>query len=299
MLECPRYDFLPIPNTAGIGLRFPHMAQIAKEGSPASWFEVHSENFFSNGGLGHSQLEKIRETHPLSLHGVALSLGSYSEPKKEHINRLKVLCKRYNPALVSEHISWNISDDVYLNDLIPLPYTEEALKVLSHNIGIVQNELGRQILMENPSAYLKYKTPNQMEEGTFIHQLCTESKCGLLLDINNIYVSAHNLEKHAESELLSMPFQHVKEVHLAGHSLKDIEGQTVRIDDHGSQICDDVWALYEKFLQNGGNAPVLIEWDTSIPPLETLLAEAQKAQILMAKFDHLVDKSGQKVTGAA
>lgn len=278
MTTYPTFANKKIPSDAGIGLRFPHMAQIAQETPDIAWLEVHSENFFSNGGLSHTQLEDIRQNYPLSLHGVALSLGSWSEPDKQHLDALKALCKRYNPSLISEHISWNITDGVYLNDLIPIPYTEEALNTLARNIDITQNELGRQILMENPSAYLKYTCPQQMSEGDFIKALCEKSGCGLLLDINNIYVSAQNLNKDAEKELLSMPLNFVQEIHLAGHSQKQVEGQTLRIDDHGSQVCDDVWHLFETFLKHAGAAPTLIEWDTDIPSLETLLAEANKAQ---------------------
>lgn len=272
-----------IPAKAGIGLRFPHISEISEKKPDIGWLEIHSENYFSGGGATHHYLEKARELYPLSLHGVALSLGSVEEPNKEHLASIKKLCDRYKPGLVSEHISWNITDTTYLNDLIPLPYTEEALNVIAHNIDIMQNTLGRQILIENPSAYLQFNIENSIDEPTFIKELVKKTGCGLLLDVNNIYVSGQNMKYDPLEHLMAMPFEAVKEIHLAGHSINNIEGKDVRIDDHGSLICDDVWQLYQKALSKTGEVPTLIEWDTNIPDLETLVNEAKTAQNYLNK----------------
>jgi uncharacterized protein (UPF0276 family) len=268
-----------LPQKAGVGLRTPHFLEILKTQPDIGFLEIHSENFFADGGKVHQVLSEIASHYALSFHGVSLSLGSYEEPNPKHLNHLKQLVGRYNPQLVSEHIAWTMTDETYLNDLLPLPYTVEALNVLCRNVDIVQNTLGRQILLENPSAYLSFDIPNQMHEGEFMQKLVEKTNCGILLDINNIYVSCQNMGTDALDHLKRTPLNAVQEVHLAGHSIKKFEnGAELRIDTHGDVVSDEVWALYDAFLQLKKEAvPTLIEWDTDIPNLDVLVNEATKA----------------------
>lgn len=271
---------------SGIGLRAPHYSDIITQNPSVGFVEIHSENFFAKGGKTQHVLKKVSELYPLSFHGVSLSLGSVDEPDHIHLKRLKELVYLYEPTLVSEHVSWSINEETYLNDLLPLPYTQEALDILSHNVSIVQNELGRQILMENPSSYLTFNLQNQMHEGDFMRELSHKTGCGILLDINNVYVSAENLGENALDSLKKVPLNLVKEVHLAGHSHKKLtSGEILKVDTHGDYVCDEVWSLYETFL-NMCNKPVatLIEWDNNIPPLNVLCEEAQKASLMLQNF---------------
>lgn len=268
---------------SGFGLRSPHIEEVLARQPKAGFVEVHSENYFADGGKSIKHLDAISEIYALSFHGVALSLGSAEEPDSAHLGRLKRLENRYNPALVSEHIAWNINEGTYLNDLLPVPYTEEAAATLIHNINIVQNTLGRQILIENPSAYLSYKLDNMMHEGDFIKHVIAETGCGLLLDVNNVYVSCRNMNTDPKIHLDRMPFNHVGEIHLAGHSVKQFEDGEIRIDTHSKTVARDVWELYAYTLSKTGRVPTLIEWDIDIPELDTLLAEAEKATTYLSK----------------
>lgn len=271
---------------AGIGLRAPHYTDILKQKPKLGFVEIHSENFFAKGGKTQLLLRQVCEAYSLSFHGVSLSLGSVQEPDKKHLKRLKELVDTFNPVLVSEHVSWSIHESVYLNDLLPLPYTQEALDVLSHNVSIVQNELGRQILMENPSSYLSFNIENQMHEGDFMQALVEQTNCGVLLDINNIYVSAENMKQDVYEHLHKMPIDKVQEVHLAGHTHKKLSsGEILKIDTHGDSVCDDVWVLYDAFLKlNGAPVATLVEWDNNIPPLNTLCDEAEKATLRLSEL---------------
>lgn len=271
---------------AGIGLRAPHYSDILIQNPSIGFVEIHSENFFAKGGKTQHVLKKVSELYPVSFHGVSLSLGSVDEPDSSHLKRLKELQDLYKPLLVSEHVSWSINEQTYLNDLLPLPYTQEALDVLSRNVSIVQNELGRQILMENPSSYLTFNLQNQMHEGDFMRELAHKTGCGILLDINNVYVSAENMGEDALDYLKKMPVHLVQEVHLAGHSHKRLtSGEILKVDTHSDNVCDEVWSLYDAFL-NMRNMPVatLVEWDNNIPPLNVLCEEAQKASLMLQKF---------------
>lgn len=274
---------------SGFGLRSPHVDEVIERLPQAGFLEIHSENYFAQGGKTVKQLKQIAEHYPLSFHGVALSLGSSEEPCKEHLARLKKLVDTYNPAMVSEHIAWNISDDVYLNDLLPVPYTEEAAKILSRNIDIVQNEIGRNILIENPSAYLSYKVEGMASEGDFIKEVIQNTNCGLLLDVNNVYVSCRNMNTDPIHHLNNMPFDKVGEIHLAGHSVKQFEDGEIRIDTHSKTVCDDVWKLYEHTLSKTSRVPTLIEWDIDIPELDILLGEADKATQYLQKAKERCD----------
>jgi hypothetical protein len=240
---------------------------------------VHSENYFG-GGRPLAFLEAARADYPLSLHGVGLSLGSAGPLDPTHLARIKTLMARVEPTLVSEHVSWSITGGVYLNDLLPLPYTEEALRVVCAHVAETQEFLGRQILVENPSTYLQF-THSTIPEWEFMAAIAGRTGCGLLLDVNNIYVSAanHGFDMHAYVD--AMPREAVKEIHLAGHAVREIGEVVLRIDDHGSAVCDAVWQLYRAALARLGPVPTLIEWDSNIPELEVLVAEAQTADRIL------------------
>ncbi len=267
------YPNLPIPAQAGIGLRAQHYHQIATEKPAINWLETHTENFFGDGGLPHQYLDVIRSEYPLSLHGVGLSLGSADALNKTHVEKIKQTVDRYQPDLVSEHLCWGATNGRHLNDLLPLPYTEEAIKHISEHIDEFQNALGRQIIIENVSSYLEF-SHSTMPEWEFLHAVSQKSGCGILLDINNIYVSAINHNFNANDYLSAIPVESVKEMHLAGF---DNVGHTL-IDTHAHAPCDEVWQLYQQALQRFGATPTLIEWDTDIPSLDVLIGEANKAQ---------------------
>lgn len=269
----------PLPAATGIGLRAQHHVAVLSKPASVPWFEAHAENYFADGGAHVQCLMRIRADHPLSLHGVGLSLGSSDDLDPVHLGRLKRAVTRFEPALVSEHLSWSCADGRFTNDLLPLPYTEEALRHVSTRIAQVQNALGRQILLENVSSYLQY-TASTLTEWEFLAGVAAESGCAILLDINNIFVAARNHGFAAEDYLQGIPPQAVQEFHLAGHSRVEIEGRTLLIDTHGSPVCDEVWDLYRSALRRFGPIPALIEWDTDIPSLEVLCAEAAKADAI-------------------
>jgi uncharacterized protein (UPF0276 family) len=266
---------------AGIGLRHPHDAILAAEpqGAPlrAAWLEVHSENYLCDGGPRLAMLEEIRARYPLSCHGVGLSLGSAEGLDQNHLARLKNLFARVEPALVSEHLSWSVHDGVYLNDLLPLPYTEESLAVVTRNVHAAQDAFGRRILVENPSRYVSFKE-SAMPEAEFLAQLVANTGCGLLLDVNNVYVSSVNTGGDPEDFIRALPAPSIGEIHLAGHSIAG-EGETsVLVDTHSAPVCEAVWELYRLTLATIGPRPTLVEWDRDLPALEVLSAEAGRAQ---------------------
>jgi uncharacterized protein len=264
----------------GIGLRAPHMAEIAASRPAIGWLEVHPENYMANGPAL-DRLLGLRRDYPLSLHGVGLSLGSAEGVERAHLAKLGALMAAVEPFLVSEHLSWSIVDGAYLNDLLPLPYTEEALAVASRNIEATQEALGRPILVENPSAYLRFRY-STIPEAEFLAELVRRTGCGLLCDVNNIFVSCSNFAEDAEAYLDALPPAAVGEIHLAGHFRGERQGRKLLIDDHGSAVSDEVWALYRRALARFGMRPSLIEWDRNIPPLPVLLAQASEAERMAA-----------------
>jgi uncharacterized protein (UPF0276 family) len=268
-----------VPAAAGIGLRHPHHRAFVEAPPAIGWVEVHSENFM-RGGPALDLLERVRHDHPVSLHGVGLSLGSAGPLDVQHLAQLQALVDRIEPALVSEHVAWSVADGHYLNDLLPLPYTEEALGVFVEHIDQLQTLLGREILIENPSTYLQL-AQSEMDEASFVAEAVRRSGCRLLLDVNNVFVSARNHGFDPAGYIETMPAERVSEIHLAGHTLKSIDGVELRIDDHASSVCEEVWALYRRTIESIGPRPTLIEWDAEIPSLETLLAEAAKAQRIL------------------
>jgi len=268
----------PIHAQTGIGLRAPHMREFLATLPKVGWVEVHSENYFGDGGQPLLMLERVRQHYPVSLHGVGLSLGSSDALNSEHLRRLKTLMQRIEPGFVSDHISWSSVEGRYFNDLLPLPYTEEALDLICDHIDQTQEFLGRRILVENVSSYLQYDH-STMAEPEFVAQVASRTGCGILLDVNNVYVSAVNHGFDAYSYLHAIPKAVVQEFHLAGYS----KTETLLLDTHSAPVSDPVWALYDDALERFGAVPSLIEWDTDIPALAVLLNEAGKAEYLMEK----------------
>jgi uncharacterized protein len=273
-------DALPscsqLPLATGVGLRAAHHERVRTEQPDVAWLEVHTENFLG-GGATPSMLEALRERYAISLHGVGLSLGSAEGLDEEHLARIAVLVRRLEPAAVSDHVSWSVTGGVYFNDLLPVPYDEDALAVIARNVMRFQEAIGRTVMVENPSTYLRH-VQSDRAEPQFLAELCQRSGCGLLLDVNNVFVSTENHGDDARAYLAAIAHLPIGEIHLSGHHLRQIGNRSIRIDDHGSPVSDPVWALYERALAVIGPRPTLIEWDSALPPLETLLAEAGKAQ---------------------
>jgi hypothetical protein len=274
----------PIPASAGIGLRFPHHRQVMSERPDIAWFEVHPENYLGFGVIA-EDLQTIRRDYPISLHATGLSLGSADGLDTDHLADIAALCRRIEPGLVSDHLSWSGVDGVHLPDLLPLPYDAESLAVVARNIDRVQTALGRPILIENPSAYMAF-ADSALSEAEFLGELVRIAGCGVLLDINNIVVSAGNLGEAPEARLAALldhaPAAAIGEIHLAGHEVRTLDGGVLlRIDTHGAPVSPEVWALFETAMRRIGPRPTLIEWDTDIPDFEVLQGEAAQAQTIL------------------
>jgi uncharacterized protein len=267
---------------AGIGLRSPHLAKIARERPATGFLEIHAENYLA-GSPALQAVESLRTDYALSIHAVGLSLGSVDGLDEAHLARVAALVKRLEPALVSDHLSWSGFGGRYFNDLLPLPYTEVALAVVVRNVERLQEALGRQVSIENPSSYLGFAQSTHSEPA-FLTELVRRTGCGLLLDVNNIAVTAHNLRLDAR-DWLGLPGEAITQYHLAGHAVNDADGEPILIDDHGSCVSDGVWAMFADVVQHFGRRPTLIEWDTDLPPLATLLDEAAHADRLIAAED--------------
>ena len=260
---------------AGIGLRAPHLAAIGRERPATGFLEIHAENYLAETPALQA-VERLRADYAFSVHAVGLSLGSADGLDTAHLARVAALVKRLEPAWVSDHLSWSVTGGRYFNDLLPLPYTEEALEVVVRNVGRLQDTLGRQVSIENPSCYLGF-ADSTLSEPEFLSELARRSGCGLLLDPNNIVVTAHNLRLDPRDWLDGLPGPAITEYHLAGHATNDADGEPILIDDHGSKVSDGVWALFAQVVKRFGARPTLIEWDTDIPPLGVLLDEAARA----------------------
>jgi len=273
----------PIPPRAGVGLKPEHYRDILETAPEIGWFEIHAENYMGAGGPPHAYLTAVRELYPLSLHGVGLSIGGAGPLDKDHLGRLKALVDRYQPALFSEHLAWSSHDTVYLNDLLPLPYTAETLQRVCAHIEEVQDTLQRQMLLENPSTYVAF-AESSMSEVDFLREIVRRTGCGLLLDVNNVFVQATNHGFDARAYLDSFPAEHVGEIHLGGHAEDaDDDGAPLLIDDHGRAVADPVWTLYAQALARTGAKPTLIEWDNDVPAWRELFAEAKRADAVIAE----------------
>jgi uncharacterized protein len=278
---------LPIyatPRLAGAGFKHEHMADILRDEQKVGFFEVHAENFMGKGGAPHAALERLRQDYPIFLHGVGLSIGSIGPLDKQHLARLKSVAQRYEPIVVSEHLAWSTHDNTYYNDLLPVPYDTGTLhRVVSH-INEVQDVLGQTILLENPSTYVAFET-STMSETDFIRDIATRTGCGLLLDVNNVFVSATNHNYSPERYLADFPLDKVREIHLAGHATEaDDEGAPLLIDAHDRPVADPVWALFESVIATRGLVPTLIEWDNDLPEWSVLKCEADKANDILARY---------------
>ena len=270
----------PAESPVGIGLRASHYREVIETKPAIGWLEVHPENYFGGGSHRHF-LSQARELYPISFHAVGLSLGSVEQVNTVHLGRIRELIGLYEPYQVSDHASWSMSGNAHLNDLLPLPYTEETLTVLCRNIDRTQEYLGRRILVENPSTYLAFRE-STMPEWEFMNQAAKRTGCGILLDVNNIYVQAHNHGLDAREYLRGIEVDHVGEIHLAGHTQRQTSnGAMMLIDTHNALVCAEVWELYRFVLQRTGILPTLIEWDQDLPPLQTLLDEVDRATACM------------------
>lgn len=259
----------------GVSLKTDHYPAIKEQKPALDFFEIHAENYMMDDGPHMRSLLEFRKDYDISVHGVGLSLGSAGGIDAQHLSRLRTLVDRIDPFLVSEHLAWSVHDGKYLNDLLPVPLTEESLKVLVRNIIHMQEGLERQILIENPSNYLAFEQ-SSIAEAEFLNTLVDQTGCGLLLDINNIYVSSKNIGFKATDYLDQINLSKVQEVHLAGHTVKNIEGREILIDDHGAIVSDQVWDLYDYALSSGLKASTLIEWDSNLPAFDVFMIEAEQ-----------------------
>jgi uncharacterized protein (UPF0276 family) len=267
-----------IPARAGIGLKPQHYQEILRDRPCFGFFEVHAENYMGGGGPPHHYLEAIRKDYPISLHGVALSIGGEQSLNRDHLGRLRDLLNRYDCGLFSEHLAWSTHEDVYLDDLLPLPYTKETLQHVCDHVNETQTFLGRRMLLENPSTYIQFEG-STFSEIEFISQISERTGCGLLLDVNNVFVTCKNHNVDANAYIDAFPLEHVGEIHLAGHDVRrDDTGAPLLIDAHGSPVVNCVWKLYERVISRVGPMPTLIERDANVPPLADLLAEASRAE---------------------
>ena len=270
-----------LPRRAGAGFKPEHFAAIIAEPQPIGFFEVHAENYMGAGGPPHAQLGRLREDFALSIHGVGLSIGSMQPLDRAHLARLKTLCDRYQPESFSEHLAWSTHDSVFLNDLLPLPYTQETLRRVAGHIDEVQDALGRQMLLENPATYVLF-AESTIEETAFLAEIARRTGCGLLLDVNNVFVAATNHNLDPRDYIARFPLEAVREIHLSGHSeTVDERGAPLLIDSHDTPVRDPVWALYAAVIDRTGPVASLIEWDNDVPAWPVLRGEAAAAQRIL------------------
>jgi len=280
------FNISNLPAHAGVGFKPEHFRDILAAVQPIGFFEVHAENYMGAGGPPHAQLGALRERYALSVHGVGLSIGSMQPLNSDHLARLKVLCNRYKPESFSEHLAWSSHAGVYFNDLLPLPYTRQTLVRVAEHIDEVQTTLGRTMLLENPSNYIGI-AESTIPEVDFLTEVAKRTGCGLLLDVNNVFVSAKNQGTDPLVYLEAFPLDRVREVHLGGHDEElDDAGGPLLIDTHASSVADAVWTLYAYLIARTGPIPTLIEWDNNLPDWPTLRAQAIAAQNILADAAH-------------
>lgn len=272
-----------LPCRVGVGFKPQHFREINDDRQPVGFFEVHAENYMGAGGPPHAQLGRLREDYALSMHGVGLSIGSMQPLNRDHLLRVKAVCDRYEPESFSEHLAWSSHESVFLNDLLPLPYTNETLRQVVDHIHHVQNVLERQMLLENPATYLLFDE-STWTEADFLAEVTRQTGCGLLLDINNVVVASTNHNLDPVDYLAAFPVAHIREVHLGGHSVTtDDKGAPLLIDSHDARITDEVWDLYVSLIHKIGPTPTLIEWDNDIPEWAVLCDEARTAGQILSK----------------
>lgn len=271
---------MPLPAAAGLGFKPEHFDSIRASRPRLGFFEVHAENYMGAGGPPHRQLAALRADYAISLHGVGLSIGGPGRLDPAHLLRLRALIERYQPESFSEHLAWSSHGAAYLNDLLPLPYTEETLALVCDHIDEVQESLGCRMLLENPSTYILFEQ-STLAETAFLRDVVQRTGCGLLLDVNNVFVSSTNHRGDPRAYLADYPLEAVGEIHLGGHSAEDLPSGPLLIDAHGSPVADPVWTLYAEVIAQTGPLPTLIEWDNDVPEFPVLLAEARQAQALL------------------
>ncbi len=278
-----RLPVFPTPLKAGAGFKNEHLLDILSDTAKVGFFEVHAENFMGEGGAPHAALNRLRQDYPVFLHGVGMSLGGETPLNAEHMKRFLKVAQRYEPMIVSEHLAWSSHDTTYYNDLLPIPYVHAVLdRVVSH-INQFQDVLGRRILLENPSTYVAFNECD-MSETDFLRAIVKRTGCGLLLDVNNVYISATNHGFSAAEYLNDFPLQEVGEIHLAGHATEEDEnGAPLLIDAHDREVSDAVWSIYEGVIAQLGPVPTLIEWDNDVPAWKTLKDEARKADAILSR----------------
>jgi len=270
-----------LPDSAGVGFKPVHFESILANEQPIGFVEVHAENYMGDGGPAHRKLQALRERYALSIHGVGLSIGSLQPLDREHLARLKRLCERHIPASFSEHLAWSSHDGAYLNDLLPLPYTEATMARVIEHVDEVQSALNRQMLLENPSTYVEFAA-SAIPETEFLAEIVSRTGCGLLLDVNNVFVACTNHGRDPLAYLGAFPVGHVGEIHLGGHDCqRDDAGAPLLIDAHGTPVADPVWALYQAVIAQTGPRPTLIEWDNEVPDWPVLAAEARSASAIL------------------
>ncbi|WP_050602031.1 DUF692 family multinuclear iron-containing protein [Ruegeria sp. 6PALISEP08] len=273
-----------LPAAPGVGYKPQHFAQILEHARPVAWLEIHAENYMGDGGRPLAQLRHLSEQFPISVHGVGLSIGGEGPLDPDHLARLKHLVGWLNPASFSEHLAWSTHDTHFYNDLLPLPYTDATLTRVCEHIDQVQETVGRQMLLENPSSYLAFEE-STWSEPDFLREIATRTGCGLLLDVNNVFVSATNLDFSPQGYIDAYPLENVGEIHLGGHDEdEDDHGHPLLIDSHGREVVDPVWALLDYVLERSGPKPVLIEWDTDVPDFPVLREEAVRAQAALERI---------------
>lgn len=271
-----------VPNRAGVGYKAQHLDGILKSPDTVGWLEIHAENYMGEGGRPIAQLRHLREQFPISCHGVGLSIGAEGPLDADHLSRLKHLVEWLDPGLFSEHLAWSTHDSHFLNDLLPVPYTQATVDRVVDHIDQVQNTVGRKMLLENPSTYVAFAESDRSEID-FLTEVATRSGCGLLLDVNNVFVSATNQNYSPEGYIDAFPTEHVGEIHLGGHEEDaDDHGAPLLIDSHSREVVDPVWALYEYTLQKSGPRPTLIEWDNDIPEWDVLAADMIRADGILS-----------------
>ena len=272
-----------LPAAPGLGFKPEHFPAIRETRPELGFFEIHAENYMGAGGPPHRQLTALRRDYAISLHGVGLSIGGPGRLDRDHLARLRVLVDRYQPESFSEHLAWSSHGAEYLNDLLPLPYTTETLTIICNHIDEVQETLGRQMLLENPATYVLFEQ-STLAETDFLSEIARRTGCGLLLDINNVFVSCTNHHADPRAYLAAFPLARVGEIHLGGHASEDLPSGPLLIDDHGSPVADPVWTLYAETVARTGPLPTLIEWDNDVPPFAELLAEAQRAGAILGRI---------------
>ena len=272
---------MPLPHSAGLGFKPQHFPAIRGTAPDLGFFEVHAENYLGAGGAPHAMLTRLRSDYALSIHGVGLSIGGATlDP--DHLARVKALCDRYQPDSFSEHLAWSSHGNEYLNDLLPLPYTAETLARVCDHVDQVQDALGRRLLLENPATYVLF-AQSDIPETEFMAEITRRTGCGLLLDINNVFVSCTNHRTDPLAYLDAFPLSQVGELHLGGHEAENLPSGPLLIDSHGRAIADPVWALFGHVLDRSGPLPVLVEWDNDVPDWSVLHAEAQRADAILAQ----------------